>query len=581
MKSFSSLLARPKILDRANDIIASLSETGRALFYLLSILIVGSSAGLLLMLNSAFLVTVPESGSALSEGIIGSPRLINPVLAMTDADRDMVMLIYSGLFKASPTGELAPDLAERHEISPDGKVYTVYLRADAVFHDGTPLTAQDVAFTVAKTLDPNLKSPVRANWQGVTVNVADSHTITFTLAAPYAPFIENLTLGILPKHLWEKIGSQEFPFHTLNTAPIGSGPFRIAGITRTPAGIATSYSLRSFDQYALGAPYLTWYTIRFYDSENALVTALRSGAVESGSGISPSRLSELSELSVIAEPLNRVFGVFFNQNSSEVLQDVTVRQALAAAVNRNALIDAALGGHAEPLYSPIPPALRTRLIGADYGPATGSSSPEIARAMLLDAGWVPDESGVLTKTLSGKQKKTLVLAFTLSTSNVPELRAVAESLADTWRGMGADVGVQVFESSDLAENVIRPRKYDALLFGEIIGRGLDLFAFWDSSQRNDPGLNIAMYANSSVDDMLAKLRGNVDAAQASELYAKFESEIVRDAPAVFLYSPDFVYVVPKDLRNVAIGSIENPSDRFDTVQTWYRSTDRVWKIFAQ
>lgn len=580
MKTLSSLLARPKILDRADEIIQSFSASGRTLFYALACLILASSAGLLLMLNNAFLVAVPERGASLSEGIVGSPRFINPVLAQSDADRDMVVLLYSGLLKATPEGEMVPDLAESYDISPDGRTYTVRLREQARFHDNSLVTADDVAFTIQKTLDPGLKSPNRADWQGVVVSVIDPRTVSFTLSAPYSPFLDNLTIGILPKHLWHKVGTQEWAFHSLNTAPIGSGPFRLNGITRTPAGIATAYDLRSFAGYALGKPHISRLNVRFYDSEAALVAALRSGSVEAGSGISPALLVDLPDSAIVSEPLNRVFGVFFNQNNNEALQDAAVRKALSAAIDRSALIAAALGGYAEPLQGPIPPALHKNIVRT--ATSTSDSPATSAQSLLAAAGWKPGPDGVLQKsTGSGKTEKTVTLSFTLSTSNVPELRAVAEVLAETWAALGVNVSVQVFEAGDLTENVIRPRKYDALLFGEIVGRGLDLFAFWDSSQRNDPGLNIALYANATVDSILAKLRANTDLALRAALYAAFEAEIAKDAPAIFLYAPDFIYVVPADLKGVRIGSIENPSDRFDTIERWYRSTDRVWKVFAK
>jgi peptide/nickel transport system substrate-binding protein len=530
------------------------------------------------MLSNSLQVRVPMRGAELSEGIIGSPRFINPVLAISDADRDMTALVYSGLLKATPSGELIPDLAESYDVSPDGRTYTVIIRPNAEFQDGTPVTSEDVAFTIQKATDPALKSPLRANWQGVSVTIVDPHTITFTLQSSYAPFVDNLTMGILPKHLWQKVATQEFPFNTLNTSPIGAGPFRVSGITKTPAGIATSYDLRSYSHYALGEPYISHLSIRFYDSENALVEALKKGDVESGSSISPVAVSELSESSVVHVPLNRVFGVFFNQNNSPALQDATVRKALSAAIDRKALVDEALSGYAVPLTGPIPPSLAQERNAASS--TASADTVAAAKQMLASAGWTPGPGGVLEKSVkSGKDTKTTQLSFTITTSNVPELRAVAELLAKTWSSLGAQVNVQVFDQGDLAENVIRPRKYDALLFGEIIGRGLDLFAFWDSSQRNDPGLNIAMYANPAVDSILAKLRASNDDTDRQSLYAQFEAEIAKDNPAVFLYSPEFIYVVPKDLQGISLGAIENPSDRFETVQSWYRTSDHVWKIF--
>src|SRR4029079_11032839 len=131
---------------------------------------------------------------------------------------------------------------------------------------------------------------------------------------------------------------------------------------------------------------------------------------------------------------------------------------------------------------------------------------------------------------SGKSAKTQALQFTLATANVPELRSAAQYLKNVWSAMGAQVSVQVYDQGDLSQNVIRPRKYDALLFGEVVGRELDLFAFWHSSQRNDPGLNIALYANKDADTILEQLRATRSETDRATLYKKFESELAADVP---------------------------------------------------
>ena len=251
----------------AEGILQSFTASGRALFYFFAGLLVVSSFGLLYILNQSLLVAAPAPGGTLSEGIVGSPRFINPVLAMTDADRDVVSLVYSGLLRATPGGQYIPDLAKSFDVSPDGTTYTFILRSNATFHDGKLVTANDIVFTILKTQDPTLKSPLRANWDGVTVEEIDPTTVRFTLKSPYAPFIKNLTLGILPKHLWQDVSSEEFPFSELNTSSVGSGPFKISSISRSSAGIPTLYDLEPFEHYALGKPYLNHILLHFYQSE--------------------------------------------------------------------------------------------------------------------------------------------------------------------------------------------------------------------------------------------------------------------------------------------------------------------------
>lgn len=562
-------------LSTANETYQSFTASGRALFLFFAGLCVISSLGLLYLLNASLLVASPARGGSLTEGILGSPRFINPILAASDADRDVTALTYSGLLRATPEGGYEPNLAERYEISEDGLSYTFRLRQDATFHDGTPVTADDIVFTIGKIQDAGLKSPLRANWDGVVVEALDTRTVRFTLKAAYAPFIKNLSLGIVPKHLWEGVSDEEFPFSDLNASPVGSGPYRINSIERTASGIPSSYELKPFSRYIGGAPYLSL-TLRFYQSEDALVDALKSGEVDAASGISPEKLAALKGPTIATTPLNRVFGVFFNQNQSEILRDKAVRRALNISLDRNDLIQKVLGGYGTPLLGPVPPSV------LPSGTSTLEISIEAAREILADDGWKPNEQGVLQKTTGkGSSATTQTLQFDLSTANVPELRAAAQYLKDTWGQLGVQVNVKVFEPGDLSQNVIRPRRFDALLFGEVIGRELDLFAFWHSSQRNDPGLNIAGYANADADEALQSLRQTADTQKRQALYQQFSDELRADVPAVFLYTPDFVYSIPNDIQGLDLGLVESPSDRFLSVAQWHREVDYVWPIFVR
>ncbi len=584
MRIFWRILSKPVYLpfiDHLEDLYRAFSPSGRALFLFFSTTLIISSVALLYMMNDRLLAAVPGYGGSLTEGVIGSPRFINPVLATSDADKDLSVLIYSGLLRADASGNYVPNLAESYSVSDDGLVYTVKIRKDATFSDGKSLTAEDVLYTINRVEEPALKSPSRASWVGVVAEATDSHTVRFTLKSAYSPFIENLTIGILPKHLWQNVSTEQFPFSELNTEPVGSGPFQVKEITRSASGIPASYDLVPFSNYLPGKAHLSHLVLKFYQSESSLVSALRAGAVEAASGLSPALLSATPGEQVIHAPLNRVFGVFFNQNESEVLRDHDVRVALEMAVNREELIKRVLGGFGTAIEDPLPPSFK---VATDLGTSTTVEPQgiEAAKAYLIRKGWVQASDGVFTKTTGkGTTAKTVSLIFSLSTGNVPELRAAAEYIRQTWGSMGAKVDVKIFDQGDLSQNVIRPRKYDALLFGEVIGREPDLYAFWDSSQRNDPGLNIALYANATVDEALKNLRTTNNATERASLYTTLRSELKKDVPAVFLYSPDFVYSVPNDIKGVDLGFIEIPSDRFLRVALWHRETDYVWPLFVK
>jgi peptide/nickel transport system substrate-binding protein len=237
--------------------------TERIFFYVFVLIAIISGLTLLSRLNNRFLMTVPDYGGSFTEGIVGVPRFINPILALSDPDQDLVSLVFSGLLKATPEGTIIDDLSQEHTISDDGKTYSFTLREDAQFHDGKPVTTDDIAFTIERIQDPTVKSPKRTIWEGVVVKKIDSRRITFTLKQAYAPFIENFTLGILPRHIWKDIPSDQFSFSERNVEAVGSGPYAIKKVSRNSYGLPTFYNLRAFSDYSLGKPFVKDITLNF------------------------------------------------------------------------------------------------------------------------------------------------------------------------------------------------------------------------------------------------------------------------------------------------------------------------------
>ncbi len=554
----------------------SFSLTERVIFLTFGTIFALSAFFMLLKVNESFLVSVPVAGGELVEGTIGSPRFVNPLLAISDADKDITALVYSGLLKATPDGALVGDLAERFEISEDGKTYTFFLRPDATFHNGTRVTTDDVEFTILKAQDPTLKSPRRANWDGVLIEKVSEQEIRFTLKQPYAPFIENTTLGILPRSIWKNATTDEFSFSEYNILAIGSGPYRVKSVGRDSAGIPNEYVLKSFNDYMLGAPYISTLRIRFYGNENELAQALEQGDIESTSGLSANIIKEFESRGTEVEKaiLPRVFGVFLNQNEASIFTNKEVREALDYSIDKEALVLDILSGYGTPINGPIPPKAYTAQEGT-----TTSAEDRIkgAQKILEDAGWQKNsETGIFEKkTKSG----TLTLQFSLATGDALELKRAAAMIQETWEALGADIEVEIYETGDLNQNVIRPRTYNALLFGEIVGRDLDLYPFWHSSQRNDPGLNIALYVNNSVDKLLEEARSTTDRKIQMEKYKEFESIIKEETPSIFLYSPSFLYVIPQKVEKLSLGQLTIPGERFLNVHEWYIETSKVWKIF--
>lgn len=576
-----------------NLVFSSFSKKEWFIFACLMAVLFVSTISILENINKSFMVGVPMRGGSLSEGIIGTPRFINPVLANSPADQDLVSLIYSGLYRKSQNKTLIPDLAEKYEVSKSNLTYTFTLKKNIYFQDGKPVTVNDIIFTVNKIKDPIIKSPHKANWDGVSVEKVDEKTVRFNLKQPYPSFLENMTLGIMPAYLWSK---SPIELNTANTSPTGSGPYMIKNTSKQSSGIIDYFELAPFKKFVLGKPYIQNINLHFYSNEDDLVKALTSGVVDQISSITPQNAEILKEkkYKIYSFVLPRIFGLFFNQNQNQIFTDKTVIRAINMAIDKNKIVREVLKGYGIVIDSPIP-------VKMSIDNTLGELPDKTAREEILQKvnadleknGWKKGASGFLEKTIQTKKsvknksksasgtKTTKILEFSISTGNAPELTKTAELIKQDLSAIGMKVDVKTFEIGNLNQGVIRPRKYDTLLFGQIINRESDLFAFWHSSQRKDPGLNVSMYTNSKIDKILEDTFTITDEEKRIKKYAQFEDEIKKDMPAVFLYSSSFIYVMSKNLQGFSIDRIISPEDRFLNVYSWYTEMEKVWKIFAQ
>ncbi len=567
---------RLKGSDRFLKIIYSFSATEKVIFGILLIVAILTSIIMAYRVNSMFLVPIPSYGGSFSEGMIGLPRSINSVLAFTDTDKGLSTLIYSGLMKYQ-NGELIPDLAESYKVSDDGLVYTFRLKANLQFHDGESLTADDVEFTIQKIQDGEIKSPYRVDWASIGIKKISASEIQFILKQPYSPFLANTTVGIMPKHIWKNLSADQFLFSEKNHEAIGSGPYKIDSIEKDSTGNPASYSLSAFSKYHFGRPYISNIKIYFYQNKDGMINAYKSNLIENLADISPQNTYQISTTTnrstIIHNPLPRIFAIFLNQNNSPVLANKEIRRALNMAVDKDKIIKEVLYGYGVRLDSPLP-------INSNSTTSTSSSleksDKDGAKSLLTKSGWTINERGILEKKI-GATKQTLELSIV--TADSPELKMVAEIIKKDWEDLGAKVTIKVYEYGDLSQNIIKTRKYDALLFGEIINKDLDLYAFWHSSQRNSPGLNLAMYVNSKIDKLLEDSRITPDKIQRDNIYESLQKIIKDDMPAIFLYSPDYIYIMSNKINGYNIKSITSHSERFYGIEKWYITTDQVWKIF--
>lgn len=532
----------------------------------LLVCLIGLALGLLGILGGAsklFSASVPASGGTLREGIVGNPRFMNPVLSQTDADRDIVELVYSGLLRHDGAGNLIPALAEKYEVSNDGLTYIIVLKPNLRWSDGKSLTTNDVTFTIQLAKNPIVQSPRRANWEGVEVEVTDSRVMRFHLKKPYAPFIENLTLGIMPEHLWNSIPPSQLSLAELNTKPIGAGPYSFVSVSQDSLGSIVSMKLKANKYFVLGTPYLNIIQLVFYPTPAMLLKNMQNQSLDSTAALSSEDIETLNyrAVEVHSISLQRIIAVFFNQSSKKFFSSLKVRQALREAVDKNRIVASILQNYAAPIDGPLP----LSVLSSHEKPY------EMKKTYDLD----------VAKKIISAQKSPV--SFTLTTTaNTPEFIKVAELLKEMWKAVGIEVEIKTFGAADLESLVIGPRRFDAFLYGEeVIGKRPDPFAFWHSSQRTHPGLNIALYANSNVDTLLEKARAENNPQEQDKIYRTIHETIRDDIPAVFLYSPSYLYVTPKDLGGVDIQNISTASDRFDTIHQWYLKRRYVWKVFLK
>lgn len=564
--------------------VVSFSKRQSIVFVSLFLISILSLFLILRSLNKMFIVEIPQKGGSVTEGIVGTPILVNPVIANSDADKDLVSLIYSGLMRRDSSGNLIPDLAVSWpSVSEDGKEYTFTIREEAKFHDGKDLTAKDVIFTVEKIKDPTVKSPLRSRWEGVEVELTGERTLVFTTSEPYFSFLNNTTLGILSSELWQEIPINDFSLSSLNNSrAIGSGPYKIKKVIKNEEGLSKKYELERFNDFVLGKPLIKYFNIVSFSNEKEVLRALQSKAITQAGCISPEGVSnaKLDGFSIHSTVLPRLFGLFFNNKNNKIFSDPVVLEAINSSIDRQDIIDEVLAGFGVQINNPIP---EKTIPNGEIAKYSNSVIEEINNK-LEEAGWLLGEDNIRTKKTEVKKGEIeeTKLAFEITTGNTPELKKVVELIKNQLFKIGIEVNSsKIYETGQLNQ-LIKTRDYDMLFFGQIINHESDLYSFWHSSQISDTGLNIAMYNNRKVDSILESIvKEKMSEGELSENYSALREEFQKNIPAILIYSPEYIYVASNSINGLYLDNIINPSDRFTSAHLWSANKERVWKIFSK
>lgn len=630
-----------------------LSQKEKLVLLILGVCFVGS--GFFLVRSGYLSLTklVPSQGGDMVEGMMGSPRFLNPVYAQAnDADRDLVQLLYAGL----------DDLAESIDIEEGGKVFEVRLKENLRWSDGDLVRADDVVFTIKTLQDPKYKSPVRANWVGVDIQKIEEYKARFVLQEPYAPFVERLTVKIIPSHIWEQITPENFPLSPYNLKPVGSGPWRVATIVQNNSGTIGEIKLSRNPFYHGKKPYLNSLSFRFFADQEELTRAAERGIVDNFTLLlskeTPSFLKAGFTKHVFSLP--RYFALFFNLRSSQTddpVKNKDVRRALSSLIDVEKLVQDLFGENGKSIASPFLPETfglkipeiqkldkedaKTLLAKQGYKETEGrfvkipQSTSGVIRDLTVGSqgdqvkklqqclakdpqlypdGTVSGSFGPLTKAAvikfqekyakdilapqglkSGTGKvggatrdKLNELCFSQDIAEVPlsiiittldqePLKDAAEFVKNAWEAFGITAQVQTIPSTELERESIKPRNYQVLLFGEILGKIPDPFPFWHSSQVKDPGLNLSGLENKALDSALLKLRRESDKEKRAKLLQEAQDILLIEYPAIPLYDTPYLYFTSPELKGIKGNLILDPSERFAGMEEWYIKTKRVLK----
>jgi peptide/nickel transport system substrate-binding protein len=511
----------------------------------------------------------PVAGGAYSEALIGEFSRFNPVLDFYNSvDRDVNRLIFSSLVRFDATGLAQPDLAESWGISRDNTIYNVSLNPAALWHDGEPVTAHDVIFTVDLLRSPELPIPddLLSMWEDIEVEAIDDHWVQFRLPEPFSPFLDYLTFGILPAHLLESLTPDELIDAPFNLAPVGSGPYRFNQMQVEDGRIA-GVSLLAFDDHHGGRTFIDEINFRYYSDDVAALEAYRAEEVQGIGQITPIAFADSpldADLNLYTGRLPRLSIIFLNLDNPDVpfFQEANIRRALLMGINRQRIIDRELTGQAAIADGPILPNTWAHYQGIERIPYNADE----ALKMIKEAGFTIPASGGSAR----ENEEGIRLSFTLAHPDSEKHTAIAELIQEQWIELGIDVALLALPYEELIDDYLDERLYEAALVDISLSRtpDPDPYPFWHQTQAAG-GQNYSMWNDRQASEYLEQARIIVDPAERTRLYRNFQVRFVGELPSLPLYHPMYTYAVNEQVQGVRMGPLFDTSDRFATLQTWY------------
>jgi peptide/nickel transport system substrate-binding protein len=513
-------------------------------------------------------IAVPARGGTLSIGFVGTPQTINPIFARPGTvDYALTKMLFRGLTRVDDQLQVQPDLAEDISPSADGKVYTIRLRDGEQWSDGHAVTADDVKFTYDVLKDASYRSPYQSLFAPISTEVIDERTLRLTTTQPSALLLNTLSIGLLPQHIWLDASSASIALAEYNIKPVGNGAWKFQNVIKDRSGVIKSYSFLEQKTARAKSAYIHAITVKLYGDRASAVEALRKESIDLLTNTTSSDLEILEKKAVVHTlPINQVIGLWLNQNTAPIFQHSEVRKALAMALHTTDVVKKELGTQVTPIQSPILRGYPGFVEPLNDVPAQAAA----AQQLLTDAGWKKNSAGIWTL-------KKEVLRFSVSVPNDPAYVSMATAFVQQWKQLGFDASVRTVDTTTIAKDVVRPRLYDVLLFGQQYGADGDLYAYWHSSQQKDPGFALAIWSNSTADQALQKARTAVTNDARSAAMRDFQSIVQSSVPAILLGQSRVTVAHHTDVRGFYDARVGTIGDLYALLPQVYLKTKWAWK----
>ncbi len=511
----------------------------------------------------------PVTGGIYTEGLVGSLNRLNPLLDFNHPnDHDIDRLLFSGLMRHDDRGVPQGDLAESWGISQDGKTYNFTIRSNAKWHDGEPVTSDDVAFTIELLRSEESIAPqdVKDLWNDIEILSLDEKTIQFRLPEPFAPFMDYVTFGIVPQHLLEGLSFNEIIDAAYNLKPVGSGSYRFDRLI-VENGQITGVALAANPDYYQPRPFIDHFVFRFYPDAVSALEAYRNEEINGIGHVSddilPAALRE-TNLRLYTGRLPELSLIYFNLDNPKVafFSQPEVRQALYAGLNRQWMIDNLLGGQAIIADSPIFP--NTWAYYEDIERVEFDA--EGAIEMLKEAGFsIPASGGSVRANEEGTP-----LEFELLYPDDERHTLLAEAIRNDWEKLGVNVLLTPMPYEELVNDYLATRLYQAALVDINLANSPDPdpYPFWHQAQATG-GQNYSKWDDRQASEYLEQARVTTDLGQRAKLYRNFQVRFSQELPALPLFYPVYTYGVDSQVQGVRMGPLFDSCDRFATVTQWY------------